>query len=93
MRQKVSCKYFLSDWNLFGNAYTCKVQCEVISENSELQFFGRHWISKDNYDVKGLSFVDCVLTKVPQGLKRTFPSLQFLQIYNSKLKTVEHEDL
>ncbi|KAG5670664.1 hypothetical protein PVAND_000912 [Polypedilum vanderplanki] len=53
----------------------------------------KHWISKDNFDVKGISFFDCVITKIPQGLKRTFPSLQFLQIYNSKLKVIEREDL
>lgn len=93
MKQKVICSYAESVWMIHGKVYFCRIDSKFISEHSELEFIGTHLDGRKNENVDGVTFEDCKITKVPQGLTKIFPNLKFLSVFNSKLKTVEYEDL
>lgn len=93
MTQIINCSYSVSSWWLFNNIYTCKVENITILENSELKFVGDHQNGKYKEEIRGIIFQNCSITKIPQGLTKSFPFLRFLRIFDSKLKQVERDDL
>ncbi|CAH1734652.1 unnamed protein product [Chironomus riparius] len=64
-----------------------------IPEDHEYKFIGEQTDGKSNTDVHEVMFNTCIMTKVPQGLTKTFPNLKMLIIYNSKLKKICKNDL
>jgi len=40
-----------------------------------------------------VQFMNCSMTRIPKGLTRIFPSMKVLDIYDSKLKIIEKDDL
>ncbi|XP_070501598.1 carboxypeptidase N subunit 2-like [Chironomus tepperi] len=91
---KVKCRY--EDYTYVGNknVYQCEFDIQTIPENITIIPDGTHQsASRGNEDVDSVLFVNCNLSKVPQGLTKTFPNLKVLNIWSSGLKTVTKTDL
>ncbi|KAL7013169.1 hypothetical protein ACKWTF_015231 [Chironomus riparius] len=73
--------------------YICTVTNCQISNGVQLKFSGDHKDPKTDDDVVGIKFVDCYITKVPQGLTKRFPNLNSLTINNTNLKSLTKFDL
>jgi len=89
----IPCEFAEFTFKHGGRVYGCMIKNFPIPDNLELTFFGDHWFGKTNYDVHDVQFTDCILSKVPQGLTRTFPNIKVLCINNSKLKKINKNDL
>jgi len=78
--------------------YVCEFIEQEIPEDIQIVPIGLHAISrkgkmKGNYNVQGVIFNGCTLTKVPQGLTKLFPNMRILSIWSSTLKYVTKDDL
>ncbi|KAG5670668.1 hypothetical protein PVAND_000916 [Polypedilum vanderplanki] len=91
IRQQVQCEYYNLLWIYHGSVYSCKVRNQTINKNSNLEFIGHHQEFFTNDDVIGVSFENCSISQVPQGLMKTFPNLKHLEIYNSELTQVTYD--
>jgi len=90
---EIPCKFVLFPYKYGEKFYGCWIQNQQIPEDRELKFTAKHKEGKTNYDVHHIQFKNCTVTKVPQGLKKIFPNLKNLEIWNSKLKKVSKHDL
>lgn len=77
--------------------YVCEFYDQFIPENVKIEPIGLHACragqQKTNAHVNGIIFNKCRLTRVPQGLKKIFPNLRNLSIWDSTLKKVTKDDL
>lgn len=73
--------------------YCCYISQQEVTDDITPKFIDNHQFGRTNRDVLCVMFVDCTITKIPQGLTKTFPNLRILNIQDSKLKHVCREDL
>ncbi|KAL7013167.1 hypothetical protein ACKWTF_015229 [Chironomus riparius] len=73
--------------------YRCTILSQQIYENTELKFIGNHRVGKSNDDVTEINFKDCTVSKVPQGLTKSFPNLKPLTVTGTKMKKLTKPDL
>jgi len=71
----------------------CAARKKTIPDDKELTFKGTHEAGKNNQNVNAIAFFDCQISKVPQGLTKTFPNLIDFVISNSNLKNIINADL
>ncbi|CAG9811160.1 unnamed protein product [Chironomus riparius] len=76
-----------------GSAYRCVVFDKEIPENGEFNLIGTHYNGRTHDEVKEILFNNCQITKIPQGLTKTFPNLNIINIYHSNLKNLVKADL
>lgn len=91
-KQQIECDFKNQDYHFESNIYACMISKKNIISNSKLEFIGVHKEGKINRDVEIISFDNCVVKKVPQGLTKIFQNLRFLKINTSQLQKVERED-
>lgn len=73
--------------------YVCIVKDQPILTNKTLGFNGQHQPNKTNLNIEGVYFINCKLTKVPQGITKMFPNLHMLLIRNTNLSKISRTDL
>jgi len=81
-----------------GKAYCCEIKDQFIPKNAVIRPKGCHNLNDldikyTNEDVIAIVFDNCRITKVPQGLKKTYPNMKILSIWNSSLKNIQKNDL
>ncbi|KAL7013207.1 hypothetical protein ACKWTF_015262 [Chironomus riparius] len=74
-------------------SYGCWIRNQDILADQVIQIATNHEDQKSNNDVRHVKFDNCIVTKVPQGLRKIFPNLKILDIYDSRLKTISKDDL
>lgn len=89
---KINCSFNDADWHHKKNVYTCKINDQLILEQPIFELFGEHTNGKSWNDVEAVNFVNCTISRVPQGLMKILPNFKILQIYNSKINSIERED-
>ncbi|KAL7013211.1 hypothetical protein ACKWTF_015266 [Chironomus riparius] len=92
---EVKCNFgTITSKSLAGKFYSCVIKHQIIPEDQDLiKFIGEHEHEKTNNDVQCLKFINCLITKVPQGLTKVFPNLTSLNVSESKLKKIVKNDL
>lgn len=73
--------------------YTCYVEDQTIPENIPLKFIGRHDFRKSNSTVARIWFLNCKMTKFPQGLSNVFPNLKSFVILHTNLQKISKDDI
>ncbi|CAG9811673.1 unnamed protein product [Chironomus riparius] len=72
---------------------TLIIKDQPIQPNKVLVFNGQHNPNKTNQNIEGIYFINCKLSKVPQGITRVFPNLHMLLIRNTNLSKISRSDL
>ncbi|KAG5670653.1 hypothetical protein PVAND_000901 [Polypedilum vanderplanki] len=91
MEQKITSYYFNTKY-YNEEVYMCIVENQTIDKKSPLKFVDFHG-KENNNDVLAVSFRDCNISRIPQGLTKVFPNLKHLIIFNSGLSHVNRESL
>lgn len=73
--------------------YTCYVEDQIIPANVDLKFVGRHDFRKSNNTVARIWFLNCKMTKFPQGLSKIFPNLKSFVILHTNLQSISRDDI
>ncbi|KAG5666401.1 hypothetical protein PVAND_014430 [Polypedilum vanderplanki] len=89
----IECKFAEWAW-IDEHRYTCNIKRKNIPENQSAILDGRHLVPHTNFDVTGISFLSCRLTKIPKNLLlKSFSLLQALAVSNCGLREIKREDL
>jgi len=89
---EIVCNFGIVEYN-FEDHFTCVIEDQQIPENCELKLIGQYQDRKTNNDVVFVKFENCIVTKVPQGLTKSFPNMNKVQISDSNFKKVCKNDL
>lgn len=73
--------------------YVCIVKDQPIQSKKSLEFNGQHLPNKTNLNIEGIYFINCKLSKVPQGITKIFPNIHMLLIRNTNLSKISRTDL
>jgi len=90
---QIECKFIVRRHADGKSSHTCFVVNQTIPENTELEFCGQHEYKKRNQPITEVLFDKCEITKVPQGLTKTFPNITSLSIWYSNMRNVDKSDL
>jgi len=71
--------------------YTCEFLNQDFSESKIIS--GQHKKSRTDQDVQCVSFENCTVPKLPQGITKIFPNLKAIWIEHSKLEQISKDDL
>jgi hypothetical protein len=75
------------------NYYRCVIKDQDIPEDTRFKFVGQHCYGNRNIDVVFVSFYECEISKIPQGLTKSFPNLRALEVNSSGLEAISKADL
>jgi hypothetical protein len=89
----IECKF--EDWPwIDDHRYTCTVKRKHIPEHQPSLLDGRHLVPHTNFDVTGINFLSCRLTRIPKSLAlKSFTFLQALAVSNCGLREITRGDL
>lgn len=73
--------------------YTCIITGQNISVNLPVKVTGYHKNGLTNEYIVNVLINKCTATKIPKGLTKIFPNMKILEIWNSKLATIDKLDL
>jgi len=73
--------------------YSCNITKQKINEDAPLKIIGNHIFGKTNENVVNVWINNCTVTRIPKGLTKIFPNMKIFEIRNSKLATIDKNDL
>lgn len=89
---RIDCKFEAWPW-IDEHRYSCNIKRKTIPDSKNLILDGRHLVPHTNYDVTGVNFMKCRITKIPASLMiKSFPFLQALSLSNCGIKEIKRED-
>ena len=73
--------------------YSCLITKQNINENVPVKITGNHQFGNSNKNVVNVWINNCTVTKMPKGITNIFPNMKVLEIRNSKLASIDKNDL
>ncbi|CAG9811145.1 unnamed protein product [Chironomus riparius] len=90
---QIDCKFIVRRHADGKSSHTCFIMNQTIPENAQLEFCGHHEYTKRMQPITEVLFDKCEISKVPQGLTKTFPNITSLSIWYSNLRNIDRSDL
>ena len=92
---KYNCTFEEFKFNTGETFYQCIIKDQEVDFYiyDEDEFCGEHLPKKYDLDVTFIEFRDCDCPNVPRGVTKIFPNLKVLSFCNSKLKSINCDDL
>ena len=92
---QIKCDFKFVAWSVIGNSYTCQMRDLNVTQpkQSVTKVVGSNLSRMTNDRVKALQITTQICFFLPLKIASSFPNLEVLQVFKSKLKAITQSDL